>query len=69
MEYWSIGSRTHHSTTPSLHYSSPDETIERNEACEGFFSGLLKRVQRPRIIVEDLVDHATGQLAVIAQLA
>jgi hypothetical protein len=25
MEYWSIASRTHHSTTPSLHYSSPDD--------------------------------------------
>jgi hypothetical protein len=27
MEYWSIGSN-YHSTTPSLHYSSPDEAIE-----------------------------------------
>ena len=33
------------------------------------YAGLLERVQRPRVIVENLVDHVTGQLAVIAQLA
>jgi hypothetical protein len=27
---------THHSTTPSLQYSDPDEAIERNEAYESF---------------------------------
>jgi hypothetical protein len=31
MENWSIGSGTHFSATPSLHYSSLDEAIERNE--------------------------------------
>jgi hypothetical protein len=39
MEYWSIGSRTHHSTT---HYC-PDEAIERNEAYE-FFSAACARL-------------------------
>src|SRR6266496_1272896 len=33
------------------------------------YAGLLERVQRPRIIVENLVDHRSRQLAVIAQLA
>src|SRR6266545_1575686 len=33
------------------------------------YAGLLERVQRPRVIVENLVDHRSRQLAVIAQLA
>src|SRR4030095_9180120 len=40
MEYWSIGSRTHHSTTPSLHYS--DEAYESfSAACQCFVHDLL----------------------------
>jgi hypothetical protein len=38
MEYWVLALKPslHHSTTPSLHYSSLDDTIERNEVKESF---------------------------------
>jgi hypothetical protein len=33
------------------------------------YAGLLERVQRPRIIVENLVDHRSRQFAVLSQFA
>src|SRR5688500_5214560 len=52
LEYWSIGFRTHHSTTPSLHYS--------NYSSESFQVRLQVHRIPPRLDSQRFRDHAGG---------